>query len=73
MGIAVALSLPVNDSTAIQEQVMEKVKLDDPGLFLRKVARECQNARVISFARAIPQVKIHKHRLFLGKASYSES
>ena len=38
-----------------------------PGLFLRKVARECQNARVISFARAIAQVKIHKHCLFLGK------
>ena len=37
------------------------------GLFLRKVARECQNARVISFVRAIAQVKIHKHCLFLGK------
>ena len=43
------------------------------GLFLRKVARECQNARVISFAQAIAQVKIHKHCLFLGKASYNES
>ena len=37
------------------------------GLFFRKVARECQNARVISSARAIAQVKIHKHCLFLGK------
>ena len=45
----------------------------ETGLFLRKVARECQNARVISFARAIAQVKIHKHCLFLGKASYNES
>ena len=43
------------------------------GLFLRKVARECQNALVISFARAIAQVKVHKHCLFLGKASYNES
>ena len=44
-----------------------------PGLFLKKVARECQNARVISFARAIAQVKIHKHLLFRGKASCNES
>lgn len=29
MGIAVALSLPENDSTVIREQVMEEVKLDD--------------------------------------------
>ena len=41
--------------------------MSNTGLFLRKVARECQNARVISFARAIAQVKIHKHCLFLGK------
>ena len=47
--------------------------LNSPGLFLRRVARECQNAHVISFARAIAQVKIHKHCFFLGKASYNES
>ena len=29
MGIAVALSLPENDSTVIREQVMEEVKPDD--------------------------------------------
>ena len=38
------------------------------GLFLRKVARECQNTRVISFARMIAHVKILKHLSFLGKA-----
>ena len=29
MGIAVALSLPENDSTVIREQLMEEIKLDD--------------------------------------------
>ena len=37
------------------------------------MAGECQNARAISFTRAITQLWIHKHRLFLGKASYNET
>ena len=58
---------------AVLQQCKNLQKSTFAGLFLRKVARECQNARVISFARAIAQVKIHKHCLFLGKASYNES